>query len=240
MFEKTAYQCPRCQSEFRQEFEETDLFTCDICGRRFRVLLDKQSGAAAFFEQQSKEIPEPLYLPKGSVRSLVAIAMALSCWVLIFAGRDAPSYLLSLLLTIIAYYFGFRTKVKAAESRIYDPAFKVSRPLFLPGGFVRAILILGFSASLIFLLTRGKLSEAHIEFFLILFGLIAGYVFGRIWIRMEGGAAYVLVNHAKGAVVLLVAAYLVYLFVSGLYAETPPLHASVLCAVLSFYYGSRS
>lgn len=55
---------------------------------------------------------EPLNLPKGSIRSFVTLTMALSCWALVVTGRPVPAWLFSLILTVIGYYFGFRTSNK--------------------------------------------------------------------------------------------------------------------------------
>ena len=67
--------------------------------------------------------------------------------------------------------------------------------------------------------------------------MVAGYVFGRIFSVARVGKLMVLVNHAKGAVVLAAAGYLTYLLLAGGYTSV---QLTVLCAIISFYYGSRS
>jgi DNA-directed RNA polymerase subunit RPC12/RpoP len=239
MFEKVAYRCPRCGFEISEQFKDGTSFVCTACSGAFRVMLDEKTGKVAFYEEAGKELPEPLYLPRGSIRALVGLAMAVSCWVLIFAARDVPSSLLSLMLTILGYYFAFRTKV-AAASRIYDPSAREQAPLFLPGGAVRWLLILGFLASGLYLYARGGMKQVkYFEFFVILLGLVLGYVFGRISARGRGSSLYLLINHVKGIVVLAAAGLLTLLLVTGLHAKTSA-HQLALCAVVSFYYGSRT
>ena len=240
MFEKTTYQCPNCGAVVRQDLKDGEEFACLSCNNRYKVLLDEETGKAGFVEAAAKEIPEPLFLPRGSIRALVTIAMALSCWILIFTGRDVPGYLLGLLLTIIGYYFGFRKKIKTAESRIFDATAKEEDPLFLPHGFMRVLLILGFVISGVVLHVTGRLKEIHyLEFFVVLFGLIAGYVFARMFSAYEETSFYVSLNHAKGVGALAAAAYLAYVLLSRRHTDHGHI-AMLLCALISFYFGSRS
>ncbi len=182
MFKKDFYQCPVCSADIRQKIEDDCEVECLVCKRRFQVMFDKISGKVGFIDLNKKKIPEPLYLPKGSIRSLITIAMAVSCWALIFQEKDVPAYLFSLILTIIGYYFGFRTKMKAATSRIHDVSSESVEPLFLPHGFIRFFLISGFVISTYFLYIHGAFKNAkNLEFFVILYGLIFGYVFARFF-----------------------------------------------------------
>ena len=239
MFEKITYQCPNCGAVVRQDLRDGEELTCLSCTKRYKVLLDEETGKAGFVETTAKELPEPLFLPRGSIRALVTMAIALSCWMLIFMGKEVPGYLLSLLLTVIGYYFGFRKKIETAESRILDATVREEEPLFLPHGFIRVVLILGFVISGIVLLAKGKLKELdYLEFFVVLVGLIAGYVFARVFSDYQGTPSYILFNHLKGAIVLAAAGYLAYLLLSGNQAESD-YTAMSLSAVISFYFGSR-
>jgi len=159
--------------------------------------------------------------------------------VLLFAGRDVPGVLLSLVLTILGYYFGFRTKVKSAEGHVFDPSARRQLPLFLPTGFVRWFIILGFVACGVYLHQQGRLMDLrYFEFFLILMALIGGYLFAKAFARTRGSPLFAAVQQVKAAAVLLTAAALAVLFVTGLAGRTPRL-VLALCAVVSFYFGSR-
>ena len=241
MFEKTGLHCPRCGFEISEKLTDGGEFVCSACRSRFEILLDDNTGKVGFYESAGKEIPEPLYLPKGSIRALTAMAVTGACWMMIFTQKEVPGAIFSLILTVIGYYFGFRAKSKAAGSRIFDPSVRKVAPLFLPGGFIRAVLVVGFLAAGVFLLVRGKLSEpAYLEFFVILFGLIAGHIFGRILAQAGTGRWCLLINHAKGAAVLVVSAWLAWLLVSGKHSALPGPTLAALCAFVSFYFGSRS
>ena len=203
-------------------------------------MLDRDTGKAGFIEITDKKVPEPLFLPKGSIRAMVTIAMAVSCWILIFTGKVVPGYLLSLLLAIIGYYFGFRKKMKAAESRILDASAEEEEPLSLPHGFIRSFIAIGFLVSGIVLCFLVKSKELkYLEFFLILFGLILGYFFARMFSGFEGGPLHILINHLKAVLVLGATAYLAYLLLTGTHGQLK--YASlVLSCVITFYFGSRS
>ena len=91
MFEKKGRRCPRCGYEIRDQLQDEEVFVCSVCQSSFRVMLDKTTGRAAFCEEAAREMPEPLYLPKGSVRALAALTMSACCWILIFAARELPA-----------------------------------------------------------------------------------------------------------------------------------------------------
>ena len=70
---------------------------------RLGAMQSKAAAAAA-----ERVPPEPLRLPRGSVRALVTLLVACSClWV--FVGRQpVPGSLLELALATVAYYFALR------------------------------------------------------------------------------------------------------------------------------------
>lgn len=242
MFDKTQYTCVRCGARLSELYEEAAVYECPECSARFRALVDDQSGSTALIDQRARKIPEPLYLPKGSIRATATLTMALSCWVLILAGHDVPAYLFSLLLAILGYYFGFRAKMKAAQSRLVDAAADTQEPLFLPAGAIRTLLILGFLACAFALYRRGQLfgpNLKYVEFFAVLAGLVAGHVFGRFLNKTTGSPTVIFINHAKGLFVLAVCAVLAYLFLTGTHAHHPR-ESMLLCAAISFYFGSRT
>lgn len=241
MFDMQSYTCPGCGLPIREQLSEDRPFTCGGCEKEFQVMLEPQGGKAALIELNERpEIP-PLYMPKGSIRALVSLAMIGSCWLMVVLDRPLPSTLMSLILAVIGYYFGFRTRAKAADSRMLDPSAQPSRLLNMPGGMIRVIMICGFAASAVILARRGAfVSHAYVEFFIILAGLIFGHLIGRALAQLQGTELHTNIGHAAGLAVLIVAAYLSYLFVSGAHATSPPLLVSILCAGVSFYFGSRS
>jgi len=240
MFEQASYRCPGCSSVVPKRVEDGDEFNCAACGRHFAVVMEPHSGKVGFVEILEKPIPEPLWIPRGSIRAMMTLALAITCWYLLFKGADVPDYLLGLLLTVIGYYFGFRKKMKTSESRIYDAAAKSEEPLFLPAGLVRFVLIAGFVATGVILAKAGRLGEMkYLEFFVILAGLVVGFVLAKITRRLERTNAYLAFNHLKGAVVLASCVALCAILLRG-FGETQAYTGLILAAVVSFYFGSRS
>ena len=240
MFELKAYRCPNCGAEIREKLTDGQQFDCYNCRRLFRVLLDEASHRAGFVPLDTTAVREPLNLPRGSVRATATLATAGCCWMLVLLNAPVPGYLLSLLLTIIGYYFGFRRKAKSAQSRILDASARVQEPLNLPGGSIRLVLILGFTACALVLWARREIiNPAYLEFFLILAGLVAGYFFARLSRGAVGSAPGNLINHAKGFLVLAATGALVVLLLGGMYTDQPRLGLTLACAI-SFYFGSRS
>lgn len=244
MYEKETIVCPACGFENPRRLDEQDRFVCQSCGSQFVILADEESGQVALAEEKAGEPAEPLWLPRGSIRASVALVLAAACWFLIGTNEAVPSYLLSLLLTVIGYYFGFRGRGAPAQSRIYDPTGRPRTPLFLPGRMVRRVLVIGFLAAAVVLLIRQKPEDIrYLGFFVVLFGLMLGHFAGRMIGRLKGGPLYPVINHLKGVLVLAVAAYLTVLFVTGAYSAGDSFDAlpvMSLCAFISFYYGSRT
>lgn len=195
----------------------------------------------ALFEEAARRLPEPLYLPRGSIRALVAIFLAVSSWVMVFRGDDVPSYVLGLLLAVIGYYFGFRSKVQASEGHIYDPAAEKTDPLALPAGCIRTFLIVGFLVAGIVLHLKGRLTELrYLEFFAILFGVVVGFMFSKALDRVRGSSFYMGVAHGKGFLAPAAAGWLSYLLISGRHGDVSPHVPVAFSAYIGFYYGSRS
>ena len=204
------------------------------------MLLDESSDRAGFVPLEVASVQEPLGLPKGSIRAIATLTTAGCCWALMLLDKPTPGYVLSLLLTIIGYYFGFRQRVKGAGSRILDASASVQEPLNLPGGTIRMMLIGGFGVCAFILAARGRfVMPEYLEFFIILAGLVGGYFFARLFTGTVGGATGNIVNHAKGLIVLVATVRLAVLLLGGAYVEQPHLGLSLAC-IISFYFGSRS
>lgn len=235
----TSYCCPDCGAEIRGTVAEGRQLDCVNCHRQFRVLLNTTGGRANLIPIQPTTVREPLGLPKGSIRAIATLGTAGCSWGLMLTGGTVPDYVLGLLLAIIGYYFGFRQKDRGTGGPAPD-ASRTPEPLGLPGGTIRMMLIGGFGISTMVLYSRGQLgSPQYLEFFLILAGLIAGYFFSRLFAGVAGSHIGILINHAKGLIVLVATVQLVVLLLSGGHAEHPQVGLALAC-VISFYFGSRS
>jgi hypothetical protein len=152
-----------------------------------------------------------------------------------------PPQLFRLILAVTAYYFAFRVRLKGAGSRYFDPAAESVDPLYLPGGCVRGVLAGGFLASAMGLLAQGRLTRPEfLEFFVLLGGLVAGSYFRKATQGAQGTAPHNALGHMKALGVLLVAAALFYLYITGAHALVPLWIPLLLTCVVTFYFGSRT
>ena len=236
-----AYSCPHCREQITRLPDNQAHYTCARCRARYYVMIDEETRTAAFVDQSAAPSAPPLGLPKGSIRALIALAMGGTCAALVLGGQDVPTALGSLLLTIIGFYFGFRTSVASLSDRVYDPAATREQPLFLPPGIVRTLLVLSLVGAGVLLHHRGRLLSVvtHLELFVILAGLVVGYYAGRVF-RTGSAAARSAISHVKALLGLGMAAGLVWLFLTGKYQDLPDYAVMLLCATISFYFGSRT
>lgn len=241
MFELKTCHCPACGVEIRGSLSDGQEYQCTSCHKKYSVLIDKHTGKIGLVPLEESKLEEPLYLPRGSLRAITTILLAGCCWILIFIDQDVPSYLLGLLLTVIGYYFGFRKKEAMVRGRMYDAAAKIENPLFLPSGYIRVFLIAGFLVAAGVLWFRGRLGDiAYLEFFLILAGFTAGYIFARLMVNVEEViAVYNFLLHLKGLVLLASVFTLAVMLLTRHYQHNP--YPPLVCAcIISFYFGSRS
>ena len=235
------YQCPTCGLAIHGTLDGIDHYRCVDCRSEFTVMLDAETGRAAFFAPPAPDTPHPLYLPQGSVRAMVSLGLAGACWGQVLLGRQVPGALLSLLLTVIGFYFGFRSRGGSGRDRIFDASVYAEPPLFLPAGVIRKVLLAGFAVSACVLYFRNQLSDRELmSFFLILFGLILGHLFGRAFGKVQGSGLYASIGHLKALVVLAAAALVILLILSDRWREARQIPLATLCLVISFYFGSRS
>lgn len=233
------YTCPRCGYAFGLTMREGDTFTCPSCRMHLVYMIDENSGTEFFIDGRPARAVEPLGLPRGSVRAIVAMALSAACWTLVLLGRPVPDYLLGLLLATVGFYFGFRSRSTNAGGRIYDAKAQKEEPLNLPAGFIRAFLVIGFVLAALLLAGRGLLlAPAYLPLLATVLGLLVGHLFGRGLGRLPAGRLRAAIDHAKGLLVLA-AALLLAVAVLAI-PEPPQLPLTALCAVVSFYFGSRS
>ena len=239
MFELKTFYCPGCGTEIHEKLDDGDQYACIECSKIFHVLIDETSQRVGFVSVDEVVLANPLGLPKGSIRAITTILLALSCWILILLNRTVPGHLLSLLLAVTGYYFAFRKK-DGTQDRFYDVTTPHQAPLSLPSGSIRNLLITGFLISAIILVLQKRLMEpAYIEFFLILAGLTVGHLLANSLLHVRSAAALNLLNHSKGLIVLGSVIAFTIISLAGHYEHLWHVAITLSC-IISFYFGSRS
>ncbi len=190
--------------------------------------------------ERGRKTVNPLFLPKGSVRALSTLSLSVCFWGLAALDRPIPQYLFTLVMAVLAYYFGYRKQGKGSGGdSVPAPGRDRKEPLFLPKGFIRRLLIIGFCLALIPLYLNEHLSDPDvIEFFSVLIGLVAGYLFNRIFSRISLPFVAGLIAHLKAVLVIVLSAGLA----AGLIMEHPFFleNEHYFIAFIGFYFGSRS
>lgn len=57
----------------------------------------------------------PLFLPEGSVRAIIAIALTLTFCVMAYEARVIPEFFIAILGIVIGFYFGKRSGEKEVK-----------------------------------------------------------------------------------------------------------------------------
>lgn len=234
-------QCPYCSDQvLLGERKVGEGRQCRECDARFEIIEDADGAPLVLRELNPVEVPDPLGLPKGSIRAIATILAAGTSWFLVLTRQDVPGYLYGLLLTIIGYYFGMRSK-KSPNDHVF-PAQHVNSPgpLYLPRHVIRVVLVLGFAAAAVTLHLQQKLlTPSNLEFFTVLAGLILGYLLARGLSHGRPGPLVRGFSNLLAVVVLLATMVLTVLLVSGAATANAQV-AMLLASAISFYYGARS
>jgi len=178
-------------------------------------------------------------LPRGSVRALVALVMSGTAWALIWQDRELPEYLVGLLLAIVVYCIGFGSH--DTTHRLHDPYRRPDRPLALPPVVIRLIIIAGFLVTGFYLASTNWprfLQVRYLEMFLIVASLAAGRLYNTL-IHHADSATRGVARHAKAVLVLAATAAIAFLLLPDTGIRLPEPAMVALCALVSFYFGSR-
>lgn len=114
-------------------------------------------------------LPEPLRLPRGSVRGLLALTlMGTFAYLLVYAG-DSPTVLVNATVVVLAFYFGTRGPSSAGAAAV--PGAPATRRPWI----VRGLLFLGFVGLAVWFYRAGATLPAQLVQVL---EVLAGYVTG--------------------------------------------------------------
>lgn len=182
---------------------------------------------------------EPLGLPRGSIRAVLALAVFGTAMVMLLKEQPLERDLWLVTTAVLGYYYASRDGagpgVAAGEAK----------PLGLPRGSIRWLLFLGFAATAGYLIyswqQAGKPLLEQEAIFPIL--AIGSFFVGRlIALISRGGADNKLVRgigHAKGALALLAAMAIIVLHHGELDGDWVKQARQVVASFVFFYYGSR-
>ena len=70
---------------------------------------EKKDDFEEFLDWRFRNPDQPLFLPTGSVRAIITIAIVIFCCILIHEGKVVPEWFSSVVAMSIAYYYGGRS-----------------------------------------------------------------------------------------------------------------------------------
>jgi len=62
------YRCPHCGERIFRLPGNHERIICNRCRHRYMVMIDQETATVAFVDQADRGGPEPLWLPRGSIR----------------------------------------------------------------------------------------------------------------------------------------------------------------------------
>lgn len=227
--------CTFCAAKIIKENDLSEYYICSNCHKKFKVAYDRNNNIVGYKYYNI----EPLFIPKGSVRALVTLLLAGLFWYSIAVHNNIPSYLLNLLLTTIGYYFGFRKTDKRSTIGGILAITKEPQPLYLPHGFIRNLLIIGFFVCFIYLRVYKHIEEVWInEFFVIFFALIVGYYFSKFLNKIDISLRLV-INHFKAVIIIISTILFIVLTIFKINIQGLDMQL-ILSSIIGFYFGSRT
>jgi hypothetical protein len=186
-------------------------------------------------------LPEPLRLPRGSVRGLLAIGLMGTFGYLILQGTASPpAVLVNSVVVVLAFFFG-----------THGP----SAPLTIPPGgvptwwrrprIVRGLLLLGFGGLAGWLVVNGLSVPAQLVQVLevlggYVLGLVAGWYFHRhVHENLVSRRLALVFRDLSAFGALALTAIACYAFVTGALGALTSDVEQGLSLVITYYFGSR-
>ena len=188
-----------------------------------------------------QRLPEPLRLPHGSVRGVIAILVTAGYGYVLLQGGKVPEVLVNSVVVVIAFYFG--THVASTP-----PPATPGQPTPHRPRLVRVLLLLGFLGLAGWFLRQGvSLTNIPADLLAVL-EVLGGYMAGAVvsWIvhrrahessgrrRLATVARDILAAGALG-----LTGYICFILVTGQSSVFANRTADALSLVVTFYFGSR-
>jgi hypothetical protein len=191
----------------------------------------------------------PLGLPAGSIRGLLALQIVLIFWMLLLVTQEIPIPLnLYFLLSLVMMFFVSHGKSIARRGE------GVSSPLWLPGGSIRFLILVGTALVFAYVLVNdpdriNRLTPKHEQlenwkYYLgaLGIGFILGYGTRLVPFRTSWGFQ---AFQAWAAIIAMASLFLEFVFQVIVNVNlNVPIDAvawqTVVTGIAAFYYGSRS
>jgi len=188
-------------------------------------------------------LPEPLRLPRGSVRGLLALVLMATFAYLLVRGDLVPTVLVNAVVVALAFYFGSRGSSSGAPS-----AQAVSTPSWRRPQVVRGLLLVGFVGLAGWFLRSNTSLDALPPELLQVLEILGGYVLGAVlsWVFHRKvresplrQRLAVIFRDVSAAAALGLTGFACYGFVFGMIGAFSGRVEEALSLVITYYFGSR-
>lgn len=190
-----------------------------------------------------RRIP-PLGMPEGSVRAILALTIVgIVLFQLQVGGRVSPM-LSETLMIVLAHYFASRRNLKIPpdlEAKLAAEQPPEERPLWLPRGSVRLLILIFFFITVFMMLMQGRLSDPEVAstvalIFAYLGGVSLRWIFSRKKPKPEKKARFSIWPHFQALLVLIACLFMILIVLGG---DPPIFLEQVLLVFILFYFGLR-
>ncbi|MFW9777384.1 MAG: hypothetical protein ACFFE8_00940 [Candidatus Heimdallarchaeota archaeon] len=194
----------------------------------------------------------PLWLPKGSIRALLTITVALTTLFMVLAAKEQiPRALGNVLIVSVAFYYSTRASTPLFTERSNLTDLESPPPLFLPTRTVRATLaiIVILSVAITFL-KQQEIPIFMITVILTIFGFILGVIIKKIVIKIfppetgQKGQVKEILEHFQAGVILLVVIGVCGINIASVIISMNSgqltMFNQVLELAIGYYFGSRT
>jgi hypothetical protein len=194
------------------------------------------------------EIPEPLRLPRGSVRGLIALIVTSTYAYLLLRGISVPSVLINSAVVVIAFYFGTRAAAgpptPGAQGQPATAAAHTPRRTRV----VRGILLLAFLGVAAWFLRSNPSWDGLPPELRSVLEVLGGYVAGLTVSWLIHRRAHETTSRRRIATIardllaagaLVLTAYTCFALATGQATVFAERVADALSLVVTFYFGSR-
>jgi hypothetical protein len=194
-------------------------------------------------QTQHQKPPQPLGLPAGSVRAIIALMLCGTLWFQVLRGEVIEDILVGSALLVVGFYFGVRSGMGPPIAPA--TAEGTRQPLFLPRGSIRFVLLLGFFGVIAYMWFRGRgIPEAFLLILEVLASYIIGYIASAIVARRQMAGkkpsrALAIFRNVNAVAAMLLVGYLCGTLIFSWPRFYPEYTKNALAWIVAYYFGSR-
>lgn len=194
-------------------------------------------------EPPLRQTTQPLGLPSGSVRAVIALTLCASLWYQVLVGGTIEPILVESALLVVGFYFGVRSGTGPPISP--STMERVRQPLFLPRGSIRVVLLLGFFGVIAYMWYQNRaFPEAFILILEVLASYVIGYVLSVIIARRQRAGkrpsrAMAVFRNVNALLAMTACGYLCGTLLFGWPKFMPEYTGNALAWIVAYYFGSR-